>query len=247
VRIAVIGTGRMGAALAARLAAAGHEVRMGSRDPARGRVRAAEVGAAWGGDYRDVLSVADLVILAVPWEAAQGTLLALDDLDGTIVIDVTNPFPEASSDGRRMPSDRSGAEQLQAVVPRARLVKAFNAISSVILRKPPGFADATPTIFVAGDDSAAKGAVASLIACLGYEPVDAGGLSSARYLESLAGLMRTLDDLAGVRTEHALKLLRRERPVTRTGQLHRKVGRTGQRRAVQPRAERSESPTTRSR
>jgi 8-hydroxy-5-deazaflavin:NADPH oxidoreductase len=244
VRIAVIGTGRMGAALATRLAVAGHEVRMGSRDPGRGRVRAAEVGAAWGGGYRDVLPGAEFAILAVPSQAARETLLALDDLDQTILVDVTNPFPEASSNGRRPPSDRSGAEQLQAVVSRARLVKAFNTLSAAILRKPPGFAGTAPTIFVAGDDCAAKDAVADLVFCLGYEPVDAGGLSSARYLESLAGLMRTLDDLADRRTQHALKLLKRERPATRTEQLHRKPGRTGQRRALRPRAERSRLSAT---
>ena len=224
-RIAVIGTGRMGAVLGARLAAAGHEVRMGSRDPARGRARAAEVGAASGGGYRDVLPGAEVAILAVPWGAAHATLLALDDLDGTVLVDVTNPFPDTSSDGARTPSDRSGAEQLQAVVPRARLVKAFNTLSSALLRKPPDFAGTVPTIFVAGDDEAAKDAVAGLVTGLGYEPVDAGALSSARYLESLAGLMITLDRLAEGRTEHALELLRR-----------RRAGTGAERRAAPPRA-----------
>ncbi|MGE5274630.1 MAG: NADPH-dependent F420 reductase [Verrucomicrobiota bacterium] len=231
-RIAVIGTGRMGAVLGARLAGAGHEVRMGSRAPDRGRARATEVGAARGGGYRDVLPGADVAILAVPWAAARETLLAFGDLDRTILVDVTNPFPETSSGGSGKRSDSSGAEQLQAAAPRARLVKAFNTLSSALLRKPPDFAGTAPTIFVAGDDGAAKDAVAGLVACLGYEPVDAGALSSARYLESLAGLMITLDRLADGRTEHALELLRRPRAVTQL----RSAGRAEKRLGVPPRS-----------
>lgn len=203
-RIAVLGTGRMGAALGERLAAVGHEVHMGSRDPERGRARAAELGAASGGGYRDVVETAEVAVLAVPWSAARETLLVLGDLDGTIVVDVTNPFGDRGVGG-------SGAEELQALVPDARVVKAFNTLSSVLLRKPPRFAETAPTIFVAGDDRAAAEVVSGLIAALGYEPVDVGPLSSSGYLEPLAGLMITLDRLAGGRTEHALKLLRRAR------------------------------------
>lgn len=208
-RIAIVGTGRMGIGLGARLVEAGHEVWMGSRDPDRGRARASEIGAAGGGSYRDVVTGADAAILAVPWTAARETLRGLGDLDGVILVDVTNPF-------HAMTSDWSGGEELQAVLPGAHVVKAFNTLSSAILRKPPDFDGVPPSIFVAGDDAGAVEAVSGLVACLGYEPVDAGALSSSRYLEPLAGLMTTLDRVAGGRAEHALKLLRRRRVSTRT-------------------------------
>lgn len=210
-RIAILGTGRIGAALGARFSAGGHEVWMGSRDPERGRLRAEELYAAGGGGHAEVAAGADAVVLAVPWSAARATLFALGDLDDTIVIDVTNPVKERHADGRGTHLDWSGAEQLQAIAPRARVVKAFNTLSSEILREPPGFEEA-PTIFLAGDDRAAVEVVAGLAAELGYEAVDAGAVSASRYLEPLAGLMMRLDRLAGGGTEHALRLLRRERP-----------------------------------
>jgi 8-hydroxy-5-deazaflavin:NADPH oxidoreductase len=200
----------MGSALALRLAAAGHEVRIGSRDGERGRSTAADVGAAFGGTRRAAASNAEVVILAVPWAAVFETLEVLHDLDGTVLVDITNPFGPV--DG-----ELSGAERIQAFVPRAPVVKAWNTIYSAVVRRSPGFGGVAPTIFVAGDDARAKDAVAALVFDLGYEPVDAGPLASARYLEPLAGLMTTLDRLADGKFEHALKLLRRERPKRKAG------------------------------
>ncbi len=204
-RIAVIGTGRMGSALGARLAAAGHEIRMGSRDPERGARKAAELGAAFGGTYRTAAANAEVVILAVPWAAVVESLGALGELDGTVIVDVTNPFEAGASRAD------SGAEQIQARVHEARVVKAWNTIYSALVRQSADFGGVAPTIFVAGDDSAAKALVSTLVADIGYEPVDAGPLRSARYLEPLAGLMTTLDRLSDGRYAHGLKLLRRER------------------------------------
>jgi predicted dinucleotide-binding enzyme len=72
------------------------------------------------------------------------------------------------------------------------------------------FGGSTPTVFLAGDDPDAKATVAELVADLGCEPVDAGALATARFLEPLAALMATLDR-ASDGVAHALKLLRRRR------------------------------------
>lgn len=205
-RIAVIGTGRMGSALALRLAAAGHEVRMGSRDPVRGGHKAAELGAAFGGAYPTAVANAEVVILAVPWTAVFDTLDLLGGLGDAVVVDVTNPFDQ----GGRV--ETSGAERIQARLPGPRVVKAWNTVDSAVIRRSADFAGVAPTIFVAGDDRPAKDLVAALVADIGYEPVDAGPLRSSRYLEPLAGLMTTLDRQAGGELEHGLKLLRRARP-----------------------------------
>ena len=83
IRVAVICTGRMGTALALELTAAGHEVRIGSRDRERGRRKAAEVGAAFGGTYRTAAANAEAVILAVPWTGVVDALTQIGDVDLT--------------------------------------------------------------------------------------------------------------------------------------------------------------------
>jgi 8-hydroxy-5-deazaflavin:NADPH oxidoreductase len=211
VRIAVIGTGRMGSALASQLAAAGHEVRLGSRDRERGRQKAEEIGAAFGGTSRAAAANAEVVVLAVPWTAVFETLGLLGDLDGTVLVDVTNPFKEGSSSEQHDLLGSSGAEQIQAFVPDARVVKAWNHIYSAVIRRSPDFGGIAATVFVAADDPHAKELVATLVKDIGYDPADAGLLASARYLEPLAGFMTTLDRLAGGEFLHALKLLRRAR------------------------------------
>ncbi len=98
---------------------------------------------------------------------------------------------------------------IQALAPEARVVKAWNYMYSGVLRRSPDFDGTTPTVLIAGDDHQAKRTVAGLVFDIGYEPADAGPLSSARYLEPLAPLMTTLDRNSGGETVHALKLLRR--------------------------------------
>ena len=144
-RIAVIGTGKMGSALGAQLVRAGHEVRVGSRDAERGWRRALEIHAAFGGGYRDAVEGSDAVLLAVPWAAAWETLIVLGDLDGRILIDVTNPFLAGSSKEQIQFPGSSGAEQLQALAPDARVVKAWNTLYSETIRRSPRFDGARPT------------------------------------------------------------------------------------------------------
>jgi predicted dinucleotide-binding enzyme len=211
VRIAVIGTGKMGLALGTALARAGHDVRVGSRDRGRGAARAAEIGATFGGRAAEAADGVEAVLLAVPWWAAEETLSALGDLHGVILIDPTNPFEKGSSEHQRELSYSSIAEQLHAHVPTARVVKAWNHVYFEIVRRGPDFGGTPATIFVAGDDAEAKGAVMELVRDCGYAPADAGPLRSARYLERLAALMTALDRVAGGRTEHALALLERPR------------------------------------
>jgi 8-hydroxy-5-deazaflavin:NADPH oxidoreductase len=204
-RIAVLGTGRMGRALAGRFADTGYEVRVGSRNPERGRRRAAEIGAAFGGDYRTAAANADVVVLAVPFGAAFESLVCLGDLDGTVVLDVTNPF----GDGDRPWTEVSCGELIQAFVPRARVVKGWNHLYSAVIRRSADFDGVPATVFLAGNDPDAKELVAEIARAIGYDPADAGPIRSARYLEPLAALMTTLDRLGG--REHALRLLTRER------------------------------------
>jgi NADPH-dependent F420 reductase len=219
IRVAIIGTGRMGSALAAQLAAAGHQVRVGSRDRDRGRQQAAAAGAAFGGTYRTAAAGADVVVLAVPWEAVPETLASIGHLDHAVLVDVTNPFGERAPAGRGGAPRSSGAERIQELVPGVPVVKAWNHIYSAVIRRSADFDGVAATAFVAGDDALAKELVASLVRDVGFEAVDAGPLASARYLEPLAALMTTLDGLAGGELHHGLKLLRRARRAHRRERL----------------------------
>ena len=215
-RVAVIGTGRMGTALGETLAAAGHDVRIGSRSRERGRETAVRIGAAFGGTCSDAADGAEALVLAVPWTAVPATLALLGDLHGRVLIDVTNPFGDEQLEGS------SSAEELQALVPQASVVKAFNTLYSQVIRRSAVFDGTVATVLVAGDDPAAKAAVCRLVTDLGWDAVDAGPLSSSRYLEPIAPLMTTLDRLSGGRVEHAFKLLRRDAP-PRSAKLTRRA------------------------
>jgi len=206
VRIAVIGTGRMGTALARQFAAAGHEVRVGSRDPARGAEKAQAVGADFGGTYFTAAANVDVLVLAVPFHAVLHSLAQVGDVAGVVLIDPTNPLWDENAE-----PDRSCAEQIQAFVPEARVVKAWNHLYSAVVRRSAEFDGVAATLFIAGDDPEAKELVERLATDIGYDPVDAGPITSARYLEPLAALMTTLDRQAGGEYLHALKLLRRQR------------------------------------
>lgn len=206
-KIGVIGTGYMGSGLGKLWAARGHDVSFGSREPARAQTLAGSVGTqARGGSVRDAATFGEAVLLAVPWRAVQGTLDAVGPLDGRILIDCTNPLtPDYMT--LLVGHTDSGAEQIARRAPGARVVKAFNHIYAQIIHTTPRFGAQNATVFYCGDDAAAKETVAGLAADIGFEPVDAGPLNHARYLEPVAELMVQLAYGLGQGTDQALKLI----------------------------------------
>ncbi len=188
-KIAVMGTGRVAAALGTRWAHLGHAVVFGSREPQGERVEQLVLGA---GDNASAATIgkaaerAELVVLAVPWPAARPVIEAAGDLSGKIVVDCTNPLNNEFT-GLDLGHTTSAAEQIAAWAPDALVVKAFNTVSAAVMADPK-FGDVEATAFVCGDDPAAVQAVSGLAEELGLEAVDAGPLSIARYLEPLAML-----------------------------------------------------------
>ncbi len=182
-RIAIIGAGNVGRALASSLTRAGHDVTLSAAHPEHARAAAEQTGARAATSNSEAISAADLVVLAVPATAFDQVADELGSrIDGKIVVDVSNR-PTPSPDG----SPTSIAEELQAKLPSASVVKAFNT-AFASRQAQPLVGGVAADGFVAADDDAAKTAVLTLVESVGFRPVDAGTLASARTLEGMAWL-----------------------------------------------------------
>ncbi|HYA85750.1 MAG TPA: NADPH-dependent F420 reductase [Nitrospirota bacterium] len=171
-KIAIIGKGNVGSALAEGLRRAGHEVRFGSKDPEE----SSHTVSAW----------ADVVILAVPWNAhAEIVKTAGNALEGKTIVDVSNILTPSYE--LALGFTTSGSEELQKMIPRANVVKAFNTIFAQNMNTGKLLGERL-TVLVAGDDSGSKDTVRKLAEDIGFDSVDAGPLKSARYLEPLGML-----------------------------------------------------------
>lgn len=183
VNIAIIGAGNVGRALATAGVRAGHAVVLTAADPEGARQTAGQIGAVAADSNAAAVAPAEVVILAVPADAAAGIVEELGPaLDGKIVIDVTNRVnpddPAAVLDGTSM------AETLQAQCPAARVVKAFN--TAFAARQADPVVDGVRLDgYVAGDDADAKTTVLNLVEAIGFVPIDAGPLAMARALEGM--------------------------------------------------------------
>jgi predicted dinucleotide-binding enzyme len=186
-RVAIIGAGTVGAALARGLAGKGHQLTLGVRDPEREDMKAlaALTGAALALPV-EAAAGAEVVLLALPWRVAEGAVKALGDLSGKVVIDCMNPLGMVDGAlGLVVGHATSGAEILQGWLPEARVVKTLNQVGAEIMARNAHLPQ-RPVQFVAGDDQAAKDMSMRLLADLGFEALDAGGLRQARILEPLA-------------------------------------------------------------
>ena len=185
--VAMIGTGNVGAALGRRFAENGHKIVYGSRDPSAADVRelvAATGNGAVATTQAEAAAQADIVILAVPWSAAEDVVRALPDLTGKIVVDPTNPRVMASDGFADYPIEDSNAERIARLAPGAHVVKAFSTLGAETMLDPR-LAGGPVTVPLVGDDRAAKERIAALTREIGLEAVDVGPLRHARIIEGL--------------------------------------------------------------
>lgn len=183
-KVAIIGTGNMASGLANALAASQHEVVIGSRDPAKAAALAEKIGqGAQGGGIAAAAALAEVVILAIPFAGAADVLKEAGDLADKVLVDISNPI---SDDYKSLVIGHttSAAEEIRALAPKAKVVKAFNTIFAQLLPIEARQGKSLQ-VFVAGDDDAAKAVVSSLAKSIGFDAVDAGPLSNSRFIEPI--------------------------------------------------------------
>ena len=206
-KIAVLGTGAVGPAIAAALSALGHDVVIGTRDPAATLART-EPGAtggapfaAWHATHSRVevatfagaASRADLVVNATNGAASIGVLTAAGtaNLAGKVLVDVANPldFSHGFPPSLDPVNTDSLAEQIQRAFPEARVVKTLNTMTAAVMVDPASVAGGDHSVFVSGNDPAAKEIVSGLLTALGHRDIiDLGDISSARGAEMILPL-----------------------------------------------------------
>ena len=183
--LAILGAGNVGAALARAFTSRGERFAIGVPEPAKYAALAAELGAAARvGTVGEAIDAAHCVILALPYGAALEVAAQRSDWGGRILVDPTNPIAPGLA-GLSVGQTTSGAEQIAALARNARVVKAFNTTGAENLadsRYPRG------EVFmpVCGDDAQARSEVVALAQLIGFDAVDVGALSAARYLEPFA-------------------------------------------------------------
>jgi predicted dinucleotide-binding enzyme len=203
-RVAIIGAGNVGSSLAASISRTRHSVLISSSDPADARSVAEATGANAAASNADAARGADVVILAVPTASVVQTARDLGAaLDGKVVVDVANrPTPDPSGALQSL----SIAEELQAALPKARVVKAFNT-AFASRQVDPAVEGQIVDGYVAADDDAARTKVLALVESIGFRPIDAGALAVARTLEGMAWLNISLQLKNGLPWQSGWKLV----------------------------------------
>lgn len=189
-QIGILGTGEVGRTLATGFAGAGHDVMIAGRTEAKAAERTREVktAALKTGTFTDAAAFAELVVLSVSGSVAVDVLRSVSrQVSGKVVIDTTNPlsFPEGKPMQLLVANSDSLAEQLQRVVPDARIVKALNMMNSRVMIEP-AMLKGEHVACIAGNDPAAKRSVEErLQSDFGWSQIiDLGDITAARGMES---------------------------------------------------------------
>jgi 8-hydroxy-5-deazaflavin:NADPH oxidoreductase len=212
--IGIIGSGDVGRVLASAFLKEGHAVMLGTRDLQKPEVVQWQSDNPTGktGDFTQTAAFGELIVLATKGSVAAAALALAGsaNISNKVIIDATNPIsPVAPKDGILeffTNTNDSLMEQLQRQFPDARFVKAFSCVGNRLMYKP-SFGDQKPTMFICGNDAAAKTTVTNILTDFGWETEDMGTVAAARAIEPLCILWCIPGFLKG-QWMHAFKLLK---------------------------------------
>jgi 8-hydroxy-5-deazaflavin:NADPH oxidoreductase len=211
-KVGIIGSGVVAQALGDGFVKHDHEVMLGTREPSKLADWVARNPAARIGSFDETAKFGELVVLAVKGTVAVAALRAAgaENLAGKTVVDATNPIADAPPVNGVLKFftnlDESLMERLQREFPGARLVKAFNSVGNALMVNPQ-FAAGRPTMFICGNDDAAKKTVSQILDQFGWETADMGKAEAARAIEPLC-MLWCIPGMLRNEWTHAFKLLR---------------------------------------
>ena len=211
-KIGMLGSGGVAQTLAAGFLKHGHDVTLGTRHPDKLNEWRTRNSAARTGSFADAAAWADLIVLGVKGSAAAEALrqAGSGNVAGKVVIDTTNPIADAPPDHGVLKFftslDESSMERLQREFGAARFVKAFNSVGAALMVNPK-LAGGPPSMFVCGNDEAAKTTVKGILDQFGWETVDLGTAEAARAIEPLC-MLWCIPGFLRNEWSHAFKLLR---------------------------------------
>jgi hypothetical protein len=212
-KIGILGSGEVGRSLGAGFLRHGYQVTVGSRSPEKlDEWRTKAGNGARVGTFAEAASFGDLLVLAVKGTVAKDALALAgeENLRGKPMIDATNPIADAAPENgvlRFFTSlDESLMEQLQQAYPDARFVKAFNSVGNALMVNPD-FGGVRPTMFICGNDTAAKQEVGRIVDQFGFDVEDMGGVEAARAIEPLC-ILWCIPGFLRNHWTHAFKMLK---------------------------------------
>lgn len=208
-KIGIVGSGTAGQTLGRGFARLGHDVRIGTRDPAKLSGWQRELGASASvSGTAECAAWAEAIVLTVHGTAVDTVIAAAGPLHfaGKVVVDTCDPLVFTSGrPGLFVGTTDSLGERVQRALPEAKVVKAFNTVLAEVMIEP-ALSGGTPDMFIAGNDSGAKQLVASWLAAFGWPVIDLGDIENARWLEALSLLWVVYHFQTG-KARHAFKLV----------------------------------------
>jgi 8-hydroxy-5-deazaflavin:NADPH oxidoreductase len=214
-KVGIIGSGQVGQVLAAAFIKEGHQAMLGTRDIAKEAVvkwKASNPDAQVG-SFAEAAAFGEMIVLATQGDATQDAVAqaGIVNLAGKTVIDATNPIKKGPPVNGVLEfftgPNESLMEKLQLQVPDAHFVKAFNSVGSGFMYQP-NFDGVKPTMFICGNDTAAKQTVTNLLDAFGWETADMGKVESARAIEPLC-MLWCIPGFLNNQWSHAFKLLKK--------------------------------------
>ena len=211
-KVGVLGSGEVAQTLGEGFLRHGHDVMLGTRDTAKLADWARKNSKARVGGFADAAKFGEIAVLAVKGNAAADVLrgAGVANLAGKVVIDACNPIADAPPVNGVLKLftslDESLMDLLQKAFPEVRFVKAFNSVGSAHMVNPE-YRGGKPTMFICGNDAAAKATVTRILDQFGWETADMGGVEGARAIEPLC-ILWCIPGFLRNEWNHAFKLLR---------------------------------------